>query len=338
VLRASVTSDPGELDAWFHLARAYRAGGFYGAAVDTYEELLRRTPGLFYPHNELALLYKFLSDKIAFAHLSASEGAPPPGVSAAQWREHMARLRRQSSEYGELALVEFGRAHQVRPLGLEDIRQISEIFRRAGRLAEARESLEWLVGQEPSSWLPRYRLGTVLIRMGEIEEATVRLEQARGLAPTMGEPYIALGLAYARSGRRADAIATLEQGAIREPFNPTLYTNLGAAYAENGDYRRARRTLERSLELETFPLPRVHLVYTNLALLHLQEDRTEEALQALKSALHAFPDYPYARSLLESMTPGPTGDARGEEPGTGYVLNDLLEIFGEVTTVAFGNE
>ena len=169
--------------------------------------------------------------------------------------------------------------------------------------------------------------------MGEFREATRRLEETLELESAHGDPYIALGLAYARSGRQADAIATLERGAIYEPFNPALYTNLGAAYAGRGDYGLARKALERSLELDTFPLPRVHLAHTNLALVHLREGRPHEAVRALKSALHVFPDDPYARGLLESVTLG-----KGRKVGTEYVLNDLLEIFGEVTTVAFGNE
>ena len=56
-------------------------------------------------------------------------------------------------------------------------------------------------------------------------------------------------------------------------------------------------------------------------------------LQVRDQPHQRVPDYPYARGLLESVTQG-----SGGKVDTEYVLNDLLEIFGEVTTVAFGNE
>jgi tetratricopeptide (TPR) repeat protein len=337
-LRTAVSLAPGELNAWFFLANAYRAAGLEGAAVDTYDELNRLQPGLFHPHNQLALLYKLLSDRLTVADLEASESPPPPGVDSGAWREYLSRIRRSAAEYGERAFAEFRRAGDISPLDFNGLRQIGEIFRRAGRLPEARENLRELVRRAPTSWVARYRLGTILIQMGEYPEAIRTLERAVQLAPTQGDPYVALGLAYVRSGRLSDAVATFEQGGPYEPFNPALYTNLGAAYAIQGDHARARKNLERSLRLDTFPLPRVHLAHTNLALIHLKEGRRAEAIRALKSALRAFPDYEYARSLLDGLTAVDAGATTGQGADPEFVFNDLLEIFGEVTTVAFNDE
>ena len=104
------------------------------------------------------------------------------------------------------------------------------------------------------------------------------------------------------TGRLDDAVTTYERGAIHQPFNPALYTNLGAAYGSRGEYGAALQTLERSLDLATFPLPRLHLTYTNLALVHFREGRRQEARKALKNALRAFPNYGPARRSLETLT------------------------------------
>ena len=121
---------------------------------------------------------------------------------------------------------------------------------------------------------------------------------------------------------------------VYEPFNPALYTNLGAAYSGRGDYPLARKSLERAVSLRTFPLPRTHLAYTNLGIVHWREGRRSDAVQALENALHVFPDYAYARRLLaEASSPG----AVAMNPATA-VYDDLLERFGETSTVHFPNE
>jgi tetratricopeptide (TPR) repeat protein len=336
--RSALAVKPEDLNAWFHLARAYRSGGFYGAAVDTYDEIIRRQPALFDAHRDRARLYKFLSDKVAMTHKRESEKARPVGIGAGEWQQYLSQLEQRSREYGELALVGFDRAQDLRPLDAGGMRQIGEIFRRAGQLGKARKQFEWLARSEPSRWLHRYRLGTIAIRQGEHADAIAFLEGALELAPAEGDVYVALAFAYSRAGRVDDAIATLERGAVYEAFNPALYTNLGAAYAARGDYGPARKSLERAVRLRTFPLPRTHLAYTNLGIIHWRQGRRADAIQALEKALHVFPEYAYAKRLLADLT---SGDARAKSGGTSnatFVYDDLLERFGETSTVQFANE
>ena len=158
------------------------------------------------------------------------------------------------------------------------------------------------------------------------------------LAPAQGDLYLALGMAYVRAGRMADAIDAFQRGTIYEPFSPALYTNLGAAYATRHEYGAARVALRRSLELSTFPLPRVHLTHTNLALVHLKDGRKGDGVKALKHALFVYPDYQYARQLLNAVTSRHAGSSLEAVEPAEFVFNDLLELFGETTTVAFDDE
>lgn len=337
-LRAAVAADPDFLDAWFALARAHQLAGLPGSAADAYREIIRRRPGQFEPHYQLGNLLKLLSDNVAFQLQGDGEKAPPSGASPRLWRQYLSGLQRRSAEYRELALAEFALALSIRPSDLDAIRQVCEIYRRSGKLSEALECFEWLAQRQPEQWIHRYRAGTILVQLERYEDARRRLHQALTLGPTQGDIYLALGLAQVRGGRLVDAIETFERGTVFEPFNPALYTNLGAAYAQRGEFGPARKALRRALELATFPLPRVHLAWTNLALLELREGARSEAMKSLRNALHAFPDYAYARTLLEAARQ-PIPELRldgGRRPE--FVLNDLLEIFGEVTTVAFDNE
>ena len=88
------------------------------------------------------------------------------------------------------------------------------------------------------------------------------------------------------------------------------------------------------MTLRTFPLPRTHLAYTNIGIIHWREGRRADAVRALKKALHVFPDYAYARRLLAEAT---SVDATATSPPA-LVYDDLLERFGETSTVQFANE
>lgn len=342
--RAAVAADPALIDARFALARAYRLGGLAGDAAAAYRGIIALRPGSFDAHARLAALFKELSDRTAWLLRGDVESAPPAGARPREWRQYLADLAQRSEQYARFALSEYALALRIRPHDFESVRQIGEIYRRSGRTDEARRAFEWLARHQGGEWRHPYRLGTLLLEDEQYEEAIAALEKARELSPTQGDTYFALGLAYVRSGRLDEAIDTLRQGIIHEPFNPGLHTNLGATHASRGELPAARKALERALELGTFPLPRPHLTLTNLALVDLREARPTEAKRRLKEALHIFPDYRYARRLLDDLestqsTASSGGQARlhalEKEP---FVFNDLLEVFGEVTTIVLDHE
>ena len=334
-LEVAVDSSPSFLEAWFTLARAYRLDRDPGAAAAAYGQVIARRPGQFHAHFELGNLFKQLSDRIAFKLRGDRESALPVGTSGRQWKQHLATLESELSDYGQMALSAYGTALRIRPFDFEAIRQVSEIFRRAGRSDRSLEMLDWLLPRQADRWIHYYRKGTILIELEQYDEAIRVLKKALELRPTQGDVYFALGLASVRLGRLSEAIEVLQRGTIHEPFNPGFYLNLDAAHATRGDYQTAERLLRRSLELATFPLPRVHLSYTNLGLLRMQQGQIEEAIRDLKSALHQFPDYQYARHLLDKARSSAASVDLSDEP---FVYSDLLEVFGEVSTVASEDE
>ena len=333
-LGVSVRAAPGFLDAWLSLAKAYRAKGSTLAAIEAYREVIRRRPDHAEAHLQLAKLFKRQGDNLTFRLRGAAESAPRPGLSAHDWRTHLEVLDREAATFRQRALQEFTLALKLRPSDGEALRQVAEIYRRSAKLREADEIFAWLAERRPEQWIYPYRLGTVRIELGQLDRAMAALRRAIELAPQQGDPYLALGLAQVRTGRLADAIETFRLAMLYAPFNPALHANLGAAHAARGDYGPALRALGRSLELATFPLPRRHLTHTNLALVHLRQGRRAEALHALKSALHVYPGYDTARLLLAALR----ADDAATIDRAQFLFNDHLEIFGEVTTVAFGND
>jgi tetratricopeptide (TPR) repeat protein len=337
-LRTSLATNPAPVETWFRLAQAYRSAGEAEAALGIYEEILARHPAHFDSRFEMAGLLKLSADSTAYRYQNQSESPRPPNITAGAWDEYLASLTATSSNYSQLALSEYSLALRLRPADPVLISQVSDIYRRTGRLSLASRYFRWLTDREPNEWLYFYRLGTVLIELERYEEAVTALLAAQERAAAQGDIYFALGLAYTYSGQLEEAITAFQRGTVFEPFNPGLYTNLGAIAGRLGQYSRATEALSRSLELASFPLPRVHLAHTNLAFVHLAQGRREEAIFAFKRALHAFPNYQPARHWLTRLSGTGKDDLLDVSYAQEFVVNDFLQRFGEVSTVAFDDE
>lgn len=331
---SAIEAEPALVEARFFLAQAYQLDGRPDKATEVYEQLIDLDPDSFDTRYALANHLKLWSDQIAFRLRAESEKNPRQDITRTEWQSRIDGWQRQVDKLRNRALAELAVARQLRPRNLEVVRQVAEVYRSSGRLEQARKFYQWLSRREPDDWMHRYRLGTIRYALGDYENSVDELRRATLMAPADGDIRLALGLALVRSGRLEQAITEFEKATIYEPFNPALYTNLGAAYASRGDFSRARSALERSLELHSFPLPRVHLTQTNLALVHLRSNRVDEAIIALRRALHSYGDYSLARDLLARADSTP-GSAAG---WPGFVYNEWLDRFGEVTSIAFADE
>jgi tetratricopeptide (TPR) repeat protein len=361
-LRRSFSRAPNLVDAGYALARVSLLMGQPGEAIRAYRKIIERQPGLAEAHFRLGGLYKYLMDSAAFQSESL-QGASPEFPDLAADRRFRDLLKGSESEYAQQALAELAVSLRLQPLYWPAIRQVGEIYRRSGRLQEAGEIFQWLADHRPEDWIYWYRLGTVLIQRNRYRDALEPLRRAIELAPTQGDPYLALGLAHVKLGHAAQALAVWEKGTAHEPFNPALYINLGAAHASRGAYIQAKEHLNRAIALGTFPLPKLHLAYTNLGLIAAKQGDFQAAVTAFRHALHIFPEYAPARRLLRSALSSSRGaGASGEknqetaparprvshlkiasrflrrEPGDDFVYYEMLEIFGEVTTMEFVHE
>lgn len=333
---SAVVLDESIVEARMGLAHALRLAGNFDQAVAAYREVIRRHVTDVDAHFQLANIYKSASDNFAFQLYEKRESRAPLGVPAGVWEKLLLQFESRADKYRDLALAEYVAVLKLQPAHWEAHRQIAEIHRRDGKLAEALTHFQHLAEVEPDSWIHHYRQGTILMELGRDADALAPLRRAVALAPAQGDCYAALGLALLRTKQPANAIKAFEIGMIYEPFSPTMFTNLGVAFGELDNLEQAERVLERSLELATFPLPRVHVTYTNLAVVYLKQRRSALARQALQSAIHSYPDYAYAQELLARLSD--SSNAGDDISVPEFVVNDSSEIFGEVTTVTFENE
>jgi tetratricopeptide (TPR) repeat protein len=332
-LRLVLTRDPQYLPAYFELAHATRLAGSPEEGIEVYRQIIARQPDHLDAHWELATLLKYLFDETMF-RAESLRGAPP-SASGLSKSELIAAAVDEARRYQDLALSEFGVTLRLRPGYPDAIRQVADLYRRSGRLREAADLFRSLATIQLDSWIDSYRLGTTLVQLGEYDRATVALERALAVAPSQGDIYAALGIAHVKAKRLNKGVAMLERAAVYLPFSPAVFTNLGAAYASNGAYDLARTHLHRALELRTFPLPRLYLTYTNLGLIELRANRPGAAIQAFENALHLAPDYARASELLAKTRLNLEARATYSFQQEGFEFNDLLEIFGEISTVEF---
>ncbi len=302
-------------------------------AARTLQQVIQGRPDHFLAHVELANLYKYQSDSSGFRYRTFLESTLQT-TSGMDRRLLLTVLRENEQKYRDLALSEYASGLRVQPLSQPVMRQVAEIYRKAGRVDEALEIFLWLEERRPEFWLNHYRIGTILLELDRTPEAVKTLETAVALAPARGDSYLALGLAYMKADRMRLAADTFLKGTTYEPFNPALHINLGAALAEMGQLEAAKGHFHRAIELGTFPLPRTHLAYTNLGLIHLCQDNTDEALLSFENALHVYPDYEVALRLKRATESMSLETVEQEN----FVFNEMLELFGEITTVAFESD
>ncbi len=334
VVRRSLALDPEFAAGRFLLARTHIARGEADPAIAVYEGIIAEDATHLDAHRQLGNLHKLISDQLRYRVYSAGESAPHPTETVANRTHRSATWDALADRHAGRALGEYTIALGLRPAAPVVLYQVAELDRRAGRLARALRLFERLSEREPTVWLYPYRAGTVLIQMARPKEAVARLQASLELAPTEGDIYVALGFARARLREWDRAVEILEAGAIHQPFSPALYNNLGAAYASQGDLDRAVRALHRALDLGTFPLPRRHLTLTNLGLAYFRQHRRQDAETALRSALHQYPADPLAADLLRALRSDSVGDGAARLREQPFVFNDLLELFGEVSTVS----
>jgi tetratricopeptide (TPR) repeat protein len=321
----AVEIDPGRLAVYRYLSAAYRRAGMDREAAKALAQIVERQPDSFEARINLANLFKSLMDSATFQLESLEAGANTALAG---------ELRRRRDSYGEQALAQFASALRMRSGDQSSMRQVGEIYRRQGRLQEAREMFEYLAASQPREWMLPYRLGAVRLQLGDVDGAIGQFRRAVELAPFSGDAYAALGLAYARRGDTTAAIRAFRDARIAEPFHPGVFINLGACEAIAGNHEVAKESLQRATELGTFPLPRLYLAYTNLALIHWQQGDLAGARRAAQHALHILPDFEPAQKIRAALE----GGLRRRPLPAQYVFYDLVEIFGEISTAEFADE
>ncbi len=150
------------------------------------------------------------------------------------------------------------------------------------------------LAKNPSSWMARSNLGSLLIRRGDLEEAELHLTEAIRLKPNYHEALANLGKVFESRGAleqaKAKYIAAIE---ARPSFAPA-YNGLGVVFAQQGNREKAIEAWSRAVRLQ-----RIYPdAYSNMAALYLQSGDMASAIQNAELAVEQYSGHKQARYIL----------------------------------------
>jgi len=179
-----------------------------GRAVQRMEEALRQDPG-----NPLGHVY------LAMALERAGRLQPAVEVyqDAIQRRIFTdiiySRLGKLYLRLHELdkAMDAMGRANQINPTDLDNLRNLGTAQLQVGRVADAERSFKAIVLQNDRYSAAYNGLGLVAIQRGDADAARRDFEKAIETDPEQAEPLLNLGLLYQKTGNNREAIRYYER-------------------------------------------------------------------------------------------------------------------------------
>ncbi|MBC8230023.1 tetratricopeptide repeat protein [bacterium] len=169
-------------------------------------------------------------------------------------------------------------AHAQNNLGVclkikDDIKAAMERFRRA-------------ISLDKTYIAPRTNLARCFVIQGQIQVALKTLRDARKISQNVLEVQDLIANIYFDMGKYRRAILELEQ-CLELGGNQTAHlNNLGVAYHKLGDLEQAAFYLEQCLSLQP---KETSIPYQNRALLFLDQDDAETAMEILHQSLSYFP-------------------------------------------------
>jgi tetratricopeptide (TPR) repeat protein len=168
---------------------------------------------------------------------------------------------------------------------------------RAGRLNDARQSLEEALRLAPQHAEAHSNLGTVLQMQGRMAEAAPHLERAVRLAPNDDRVRFNFANGLIAAGRVDEAVAELRRAIAINPDNEDAHFNLAMIVGPRGQVDEAILLLRRVIEIN----PRNAEAHRNLSVALGLRGHIDEAIRAAQTALRIQPDSQAAREQLDRL-------------------------------------
>ena len=208
------------------------------------------------------------------------------------------------------------RAFEAAPTLPGAVELLFEIYRRQGRLAEARRSFEEAESAGVLHAGARLLLARLYLSQGELAKAQQAFEKVVAEQPELASARNDLAFVLAERGEQLDRAVELARGAPPAlGNNPAAIDTLGYVHYRAGRLEAALAELQRAVALaESRPARRAPIYTYHLGLVLQALDRKGEAANAFQRALASGEDFPEAedaRRRLESVlaTPPPGANA-----------------------------
>jgi tetratricopeptide (TPR) repeat protein len=150
-----------------------------------------------------------------------------------------------------------------------------------------------------TSALYKARMAQSYMNAGRVGEALATLQEAIAVEPGNAALRLQYGQICFQAGRFTDAEAAFQKALEIDPYLTDAHNYLGTVYQELGRFADAEREYRKALEDPAYPTP--ELVYLNLGILYTDQEREEQALEALRTAVGINPKYYKAHFQLAAL-------------------------------------
>ena len=234
----------------------------------------------------------------------------------------LAEIRRDQNQLGE-AMRLFGEA-----LAIDDSQPFlylgyGDVLQRAGRFKEAEKAFKSVLELEPDSFQARYNLGVTYTNMGRVEDAVTQYEAALQVDPK--HPQVAstlnnLGVIFRAAGENDLALEKFEAAIEASPFNLESRYNAAILYLDRDKVDEAIELLEEASALE----PNHQAIHVRLGMAYLRKGRNQGAYRSFLLVRRLYPRNwaaPLGLAILHAR-------AKQDKKGRRF-LNDALQLGGE---------
>jgi tetratricopeptide (TPR) repeat protein len=166
-----------------------------------------------------------------------------------------------------------------------------------GKLPLAADLIGKAIALEATVPLYHRNLGEICRRLGRLAEAIAAGERAAALAPDDLEAHYNLGLAYTDSGRQQEAIRCYRRALELHPGHNLSWNNLGAALEKSDDKPGAAKAYAQAVAID----PRHAEAQNNLGAISSEEGGLEKARHCFEAAIAAKPGFVEAHYNLSSL-------------------------------------
>jgi Flp pilus assembly protein TadD len=167
------------------------------------------------------------------------------------------------------------------------------------QFALALTSLQQATTLDPTVAIYRNALGIVYLQLGRPDLALPEFTRATELDGDYAEAFLNHGTALAALNRYAEAVPSYER-AIRSArlFTPdTAYNNLGIALYHLGRLPDSEQALRFAVSLNA----KLPTAYYYLGLIHLANNRKDEAKQSFRQTRELAPNSPFGQAAVDRL-------------------------------------
>jgi tetratricopeptide (TPR) repeat protein len=214
-----------------------------------------------------------------------------------EWLMLKAKLSINRRDY-ETAISSLRHAKKLNPHDAEVSRLLAPLLLNAGHESDALKEAKRAVKDFPDDAICWYNLGLAYHRTGNTKKAIEALQKSVSLDESLLEAWHLLGLIYLDSRDYENAYSALSRVKDRIEDRDVLMSLAMTAY-QIEKYDEALGYIDRAMSMS-----RDHMALYYRALILIELDREEEAMEDLKEAIEMNPGFVEARKLLGDIMGG----------------------------------